>query len=42
MTDPLDFPDGTLPDDDPDIIAGMARLTVLRAAENELAEIPRR
>ena len=41
MTDPLDFPDGELPDDDPDVIAGMARLAVLRAAEHEVPTIPR-
>ena len=41
MTDPLDFPDGDLPADDPDIIAGMARLAVLRAAEDEVPEIRR-
>ena len=42
MTDPLDFPDGDLPDDDPDVIAGMARLAVLRAAEGEVPEVPLR
>ena len=41
MTDPLDFPDGDLPDDDPDILEGMARLAVLRAAEVEVPSIPR-
>ena len=39
MTTPLDFPDADLPDDDPDIIAGMARLAILRAAEGEVPEI---
>ena len=42
MTDALDFPDGDLADDDPEIVAGMARLAVLRAAEDELPEIRRR
>ena len=41
MTDVLDFPDSDLPDDDPDVIAGMARLAVLRAAEAEVPSIPR-
>ena len=39
MTTPLESPDADLPDDDPDIIAGMARLAVLRAAEGDVAEI---
>ena len=39
MTTPLDFPDADLPDDDPDIIEGMARLAILRAAEGEVPEI---
>ena len=42
MIDVLDFPDGDLHDDDPDVIAGMARLAVLRAAEGDVPELPRR
>ena len=37
--DPLDLPAADLPDDDPDIIAGMARLAILRAAEGDVREI---
>ena len=42
MTDGLDFVDGDLPDDDPAIVTGMARLAVLRAAEEDVPTIPRR
>lgn len=36
--DPLDFPAGAAADDDPEVVAGMERLRVLRAAEGDVAE----
>ena len=38
QNDDLAFPEGELPDDDPEVAAGMNRLAHLRAAENELSE----
>lgn len=38
MTD-LDFPTGDLPDDDPDVVAGLERLRRLREAEADVPEI---
>ncbi|WP_156109861.1 hypothetical protein [Cryobacterium sp. MLB-32] len=35
MNNDLEFPDGELPDDDPDIVAGMERLRILREHEDE-------
>lgn len=36
MADPddLDIPDGDLPDDDPDVVDGMAKLELLRQMED--------
>jgi len=38
----LEHPDADLPDDDPDIIAGMERLRVLRAGEEETPDLQSR
>jgi hypothetical protein len=37
--DDLDFPSGDLPNDDPEVIAGMERLQQLRDLENGIPEI---
>jgi len=46
VSDDLEYPDTDLPDDDPDIIAGMERLRVLRASQDEIPDllprVPRR
>lgn len=37
--DDLALPEGELPDDDPDVAAGMNRLAQLRAAEDEVPDL---
>ena len=38
----MEHPDAELPDDDPDMIAGMERLRVLRACEEEIPDLQSR
>ena len=38
----LEHPAADLPDDDPDMIAGMERLRVLRACEEEISDLQSR
>lgn len=42
MTNDLEIPDGELPDDDPEIIAGMERLGLLRKHEDEIPDLLQR
>jgi hypothetical protein len=35
----LEFPDGKLSDDDPDLVAGLAKLWLLRESEDEIVEL---
>jgi hypothetical protein len=37
--DDLDFPSGDLPNDDPEVVAGMERLRQLRDLESAIPEI---
>jgi hypothetical protein len=39
--DELDFAGGTLPDDDPEIIAGLERLRLLRQLDENVRELRR-
>ena len=39
MTDPLDFPDGAVAEDDLTVVAGMERLQVLLAAKDGVADL---
>lgn len=40
MTDDGLVVDGELPDDDPDVVAGMLRLAELRALEHAVSDLP--
>ena len=35
----LEFPDGALPDDDPDLVLGMLKLRLLREQEEEIPDL---